>query len=932
MAQRSILCIDPDAATVADIRNALQPHGFRVESIPNGDQAMEWARLNGPSMIVLAVEPRKVGYAICNKLKRSPTLRETPLLLISSEETLATFHQHKKLKSRADEYLLKPLDLNEVIGIVDRLVGLSAEQAESDLGSAEEIELADDEIAEVSLDDDDAIIEDDEAFLESPSPSPTLVPGDSTTRPNGAIPEESTSLQMLGDLSRPVTLDPGAPSPFTTPFGDSPFAGAGGFDAPSFGEDTEASFTTRREERDPANGGPSGESRPSGAPGRPEAAAGSAELVNMSSFWDEEELPAKMPWEGTHPSISAAELSESSAYVSQELTAPPGSGGSPGGLGYGAGAGPGRSGPTASAGASGSGGYGVGPGSGAHPTLLPTGAGARSGPTGHALSGNRGLQGPPDDGDLPSLGEGIPPLPEEVIYDDRSATELAARDQRIAELQARVEVIDGQRASASTRATELQSRIESLEAERQTLRRELDEQRDRMTQAASQGAFSKERDLLSLREVINKKEKDILDLRDALDAKERQILDHKDKIRENERARRDLEERMLGFERSLFVANEKTAELLQDKDKSVERERGLKARLDDAHEELRKGQDEIEALRKRIGQEIERGRAEVERTRVELEGKLLEAGEHHHQQMTSATDDWNAKQQAAEAAHLSELARSDAAHRQEIDGLQRRLADESAAATERLQTEMSKLRREHEKTVLSLKEEQALQLASERQAYESQADAKHRAYREEIIALRRRHEEELAAAEDRRQRDILEQEQRRVGELEQAESRRRGELQARDEEHHSRVTEIERRHLIEKTESAERHRLEYDQAVGRAVRAEGELIARSQEIEQAYRRLAGFEADLDAARVELGDRELKLTQNRDRIGELEGKLSDYEDQIVRAYQRLRADEKTGEKIRRALAVALALMDERGASGQQATALKTVGSGEEAEKS
>jgi CheY-like chemotaxis protein len=929
MAQRSILCIDPDAATVADIRNALQPHGFRVESIPNGDQAMEWARLNGPSLIVLAVEPRKVGYAICNKLKRSPTLRETPLLLISSEETLATFHQHKKLKSRADEYLLKPLDLNEVVGIVDRLVGLSAEHAESELGSAEEIELADDEIAEVSLDDDDAIIEDDEAFLESPSPSPTLVPGDSTTRPNGAIPEESTSLQMLGDLSRPVTLDPGAPSPFTTPFGDSPFGAAGGgFDSPSFGEDTEASFTTRREERDPANGG-GGQSRSSAsAQGGPEGPSASAELVNMSSFWDEEELPAKMPWEGTHPSISAAELTESSAYVSQELTAPPGSGGHQGGLGLGLGS---ASGVPASAGASGSGGYGVGPGSGAHPMHLPGGGGARSGPVGHGVSGNGGLHGP-DDGDLPSLGEGIPPLPEEVLYDDRSATELAVRDQRIAELQARVEVVDGQRASASTRAVELQSRIESLEAERQTLRRELDEQRDRMTQAASQGAFSKERDLLSLREVINKKEKDILDLRDALDAKERQILDHKDKIRENERARRDLEERMLGFERSLFVANEKTAELLQDKDKSVERERGLKARLDDAHEELRKGQDEIEALRKRIAQEIERGRTEVEKTRVELEGKLLEAGEHHHQQMTSATDDWNAKQQAAEAAHLSELARSDAAHRQEIDGLQRRLADESAAATERLQTELSKLRREHEKTVLSLKEEQALQLASERQAYESQADAKHRAYREEIIALRRRHEEELAAAEDRRQRDILEQEQRRVGELEQAESRRRGELQARDEEHHSRVTEIERRHLIEKTESAERHRLEYDQAVGRAVRAEGELIARSQEIEQAYRRLAGFEADLDAARVELGDRELKLTQNRDRIGELEGKLSDYEDQIVRAYQRLRADEKTGEKIRRALAVALALMDERGASGQPAAALKTVGSGEEAEKS
>src|SRR5262249_6084582 len=155
---------------------------------------------------------------------------------------------------------------------------------------------------------------------------------------------------------------------------------------------------------------------------------------------------------------------------------------------------------------------------------------------------------------------------------------------------------------------ELQARIASLEGERQTIRREQDEQRDRMTQAANQGAISKERDLLSLREVINKKEKDILDLRDALDAKKRLILDHKDKIRENERGRRDLEERTLGFEKNLVAANERVAELTQDREKSVEREKGLKARLDDAHEELRRGQDETEALRKRVTQEIERGR------------------------------------------------------------------------------------------------------------------------------------------------------------------------------------------------------------------------------------------------------------------------------------------------------------------------------------
>ena len=127
------------------------------------------------------------------------------------------------------------------------------------------------------------------------------------------------------------------------------------------------------------------------------------------------------------------------------------------------------------------------------------------------------------------------------------------------------------------------------------------------------------------------------------------------------------------------------------------------------------------------------------------------------------------------------------------------------------------------------------------------------------------------------------------------------------------MTELERRHLTEKTGETEKHRAEYDQALGRAARAEGELAARVQEIEQAYRRLAGLEADIDAARAELGNREVRLAQGRDRISELEAKVADYEDQIVRAFQRIRADDKTTEKTRRALSVALALLDERAAA-------------------
>jgi len=470
---------------------------------------------------------------------------------------------------------------------------------------------------------------------------------------------------------------------------------------------------------------------------------------------------------------------------------------------------------------------------------------------------------------------------------------------------------------------ELQARIGSLETERGTLRRELEESRERFNQTAT---FSKEREFLALREIINKKEKDILDLREDLDAKERQILDHKDKIRELDRARRDLEEKTLGFERSVVASTEKISELLGDRDKSVEREKGLKARLDDAHVEIHKARDEVEAIRKRMAQEEARARGEIDRMRADFESRIHELEEAHRVELEQLKDEQAAASSAAESARLGELARLDTAHKTEVEGLQRRMAEAETAANDRFTTEVARLRREHEKALAAGKEEQGMQLASERQAYEALTEAKERDHRNEILGMRRRHEEELAAAEERRQRDITEQEQRRVAELEAAEGRRRSEMQARDEEHHTRVTEIERRHLTEKTELGERHRSEYDQALGRAARAEAELVARVQEVDQSHRRIAGQEADLDAARAELSDRDVRLAQTRDRIAELESKVTDYEDQIVRAYQRLRADEKTTEKARRALAVALALIDERASGGGNVGAAPAAKSG------
>ena len=829
MAERILLCIEPDSATVEEIRGELAPYGFSIESIPNGDEAIEWGRSNKPALIILSVEPRKVGYAICNKLKRSPSLREVPLVLISAEETLATFEQHKKLKSRADEYLLKPLDSADLLAKVDRLVGLGSKGQKTDEMDVQEL-----------IEDADIVIADDEDIAiigssdDGDSDDAALAGLHTGASGPSALPIEDTREQRVSPSAQ-HDAEPASP-----------------FEGERFDPETQAAFAELEA-------------------GAPEGPTATGDMVDLRNLWSDDDLPSALNWDQAtvttavgqeqvpedalrqdHDGQDATMVSDPDAYRTGETLGP-----------------------------------------------------ERVGSDAYATVDAMGVE------DID-----VPPSPEDVGVDITAIGQPDIGDALGIPMMRE----DGRSRELEARNAELEARIHSLEGERHTLRRELEEARERFTQSAT---FSKEREFLGLREIINKKEKDILDLRDGMDAKEREILDYRDKVRELDRGRRDLEEKTLGFERSLVAANEKVAELAIDREKSVEREKGLKARLDDAHEELRKSHEEVDGLKKRSLLDESRARTDIDRLRAEMESQVVELEEHQRAELAKLGEERGLADASKDSAHQAELARLDATHKAELETLQRRLLDEQSSSGERLATEVNKLKREHEKAMASLRDEQSAQVASERQAYEALTEQKERDHRNEILGLSRRHEEELAAAEDRRQRDVGEHEARRVSELEAAEGRRRTELQTRDEEQHARVTEIERRHLTEKTELAEKHRTDYDAALARAARAEGELAARAQELDQSYRRLAGLEADLDAARAELGDRDVRLAQNRDRLGALDAKVAEYEDQLVRAYQRIRGDEKNAEKTKRALGVALALLDERAPSAAGTGPLTTI---------
>lgn len=120
-----ILLIDAEQPFADQLTGSLKGRGFSVKLLDDGKDGLDYARDNRPDLIVLCVElPKMSGYSICNKLKKDADLKGIPLIITSKEATPETFAQHKKLKTRAEDYLIKPFSDGELVEKIGALIAL----------------------------------------------------------------------------------------------------------------------------------------------------------------------------------------------------------------------------------------------------------------------------------------------------------------------------------------------------------------------------------------------------------------------------------------------------------------------------------------------------------------------------------------------------------------------------------------------------------------------------------------------------------------------------------------------------------------------------------------------------------------------------------------------------------------------------------------
>ncbi len=123
---KRILLIDSDESFAQGLHQAITARGFSATVATNSEQGMQLARTDAPDLIVVCVEAQPTnGYMLCTRLKKDDALRGIPVVLTSAQATADSFEKHKKLKTRAEEYLIKPFSPLDLLGKVSALLGIA---------------------------------------------------------------------------------------------------------------------------------------------------------------------------------------------------------------------------------------------------------------------------------------------------------------------------------------------------------------------------------------------------------------------------------------------------------------------------------------------------------------------------------------------------------------------------------------------------------------------------------------------------------------------------------------------------------------------------------------------------------------------------------------------------------------------------------------
>ncbi|MBW1810169.1 MAG: response regulator [Deltaproteobacteria bacterium] len=125
-----ILCIEDDTETRILLKKALESAGMQVDSVWSGDKGVEAAMQGSFDCVLLdLMMPGMDGFQVIRALRTQGLTRHLPVIIVTARDDVES--RQRAMAAGANEYVIKPFDLEELVQTITSLVSKSSSDQES---------------------------------------------------------------------------------------------------------------------------------------------------------------------------------------------------------------------------------------------------------------------------------------------------------------------------------------------------------------------------------------------------------------------------------------------------------------------------------------------------------------------------------------------------------------------------------------------------------------------------------------------------------------------------------------------------------------------------------------------------------------------------------------------------------------------------------
>jgi two-component system phosphate regulon response regulator PhoB len=108
-----ILIVEDDEALTLLLRYNLEAEGYRVETVPRGDEADLLLKERTPDLVILDwMLPGLSGIELCRRLRARPETKKLPIVMLTAR--VDESERVRGLTTGADDYIVKPFSVPEL--------------------------------------------------------------------------------------------------------------------------------------------------------------------------------------------------------------------------------------------------------------------------------------------------------------------------------------------------------------------------------------------------------------------------------------------------------------------------------------------------------------------------------------------------------------------------------------------------------------------------------------------------------------------------------------------------------------------------------------------------------------------------------------------------------------------------------------------------